>query len=203
MSTLSSLAGALTGAIAIDIDRGVLDGGSLVERRLSDLRGCFADHAALEARLRDDDPIVYTVSALEPGADDGDLHLGLGVLMPGRVGDEYHLTKGHYHSWREAGEYYIGLRGTGGLLLEDAEGLQRFVPFGEGDIVYVPGATAHRTVNTGDEPLVYLGVYSAKAGHDYAALAAENFRQVVVVGRDGAPEVRDRPSSALTGEREQ
>jgi glucose-6-phosphate isomerase len=46
-------------------------------------------------------------------------------------------------------------------------------------------------VNTGDEPLVYLGVYPAAAGHDYAAVAERNFRYVVVA-RDNGPELLDR-----------
>ncbi|MCU1437040.1 MAG: hypothetical protein JWP66_127 [Naasia sp.] len=199
MTTLASIAAAYAAAIDMDAETGRLAGGALVERRLSDLEGCFVDAAALDATLAEGDPVVYTVSALEPGSGDGDLHLGLGVLMPGRVGDEFFLTKGHYHSWREAGEYYIGLRGHGGLLLEDEEGLSRLVPFGTGQLVYVPGSTAHRTVNTGAEPLVYLGVYSAKAGHDYAAIAADNFRQVVLAGENGAPVVRNRSELVPSG----
>ena len=31
-------------------------------------------------------------------------------------------------------------------------------------------------MNTGNVPLTYLGVYPAKAGHDYAAIAGRNFR---------------------------
>lgn len=202
MSHLSSVAAGFLVALDIDADSGLLQGGTLVERRLSDLRGCFADSTAFDRSLAQDDPVVYRVSAIEPGDDRGDLHLGLGVLMPGRVGDEYFLTKGHYHSWREAGEYYIALRGQGGLLLEDGQGLSRFVPFRAGQLVYVPGSTAHRSINTGDEPLVYLGIYSAQAGHDYAAIAADNFKQVVLAGADGAPTVRDRIDCARPGAKE-
>ena len=197
MSTLASIAAAYTGAINLDLQSGTLRGGALVERRLSDLHGCFADATAFSAALEQADPVVYTVSAIEPGDGNGDLHLGLGTLMPGRIGDEFFLTKGHYHSWREAGEYYIGLRGEGALLLEDEHGLSRMVPFGAGQFVYVPGSTAHRTVNTGSEPLQYLGVYSAKAGHDYSAIAADNFRQVVLAAPEG-PVARDRSELATT-----
>ena len=58
-------------------------------------------------------------------------------------------------------------------------------------MVYVPGNTAHRTVNTGDEPLVYLAVYPASAGHDYGVIAQRNFRSFVVK-RDGQPSVLPR-----------
>jgi glucose-6-phosphate isomerase len=55
----------------------------------------------------------------------------------------------------------------------------------------VPGYTAHRTVNVGDEPLVYLGIYPANAGHDYGQIAKRNFRQMVLAGAQG-PELVDR-----------
>lgn len=152
-----------------------------IERRLSDLRGCFHDSAAYEAALSKGDPLVYTVSSIEPGVADGDMHYGLGMLMPGRIGSEYWMTKGHLHSWRAAAEVYIGLRGTGAMLLEDeGSGETQLVALVAGGVVYVPGNTAHRTINTGTEPLFYLGVYPAKAGHDYAAIAKSNFRYVAI-----------------------
>jgi len=40
-------------------------------------------------------------------------------------------------------------------------------------------------------PLTYLGVYPAEAGHDYGAIATQNFRQVVVMA-NGEPVVLDR-----------
>jgi glucose-6-phosphate isomerase len=58
--------------------------------------------------------------------------------------------------------------------------------------VYVPGFTAHRTVNTGDEPLVYWGILSSAAGHDYGAVGRRNFRQVIVVEIEGEPTVMER-----------
>lgn len=178
--------------VRYDLDRGTLEGGQMVTRKLSDLRGAFADPAAFDAALAEADPVAYTVSSLEPGGADGDLHYGLGVLMPGKVGDEYFLTKGHYHEWRDAAEVYLGLRGEGLMLLEDeATGETRALTLGAGAIVYVPGRTAHRTVNTGAESLVYIGVYPAKAGHDYGSLAKRNFLKVVVE-RDGKPAILDR-----------
>ena len=109
-----------------------------------------------------------------------------------KIGDEYFLTKGHYHTRREAAEIYIGLKGEGAMLLEDEDTLEsRMVSLKAGEIVYVPGNTAHRTVNTGGEPLVYLGVYPWNAGHDYGAIAERNFLRVIVE-RDGRPTLTDR-----------
>jgi glucose-6-phosphate isomerase, archaeal len=73
------------------------------------------------------------------------------------------------------------------MLMEDEEtGDSKLVALDGGSIVYVPGHTAHRTINTGAEPLVYIGVFAARAGHDYAAVAARNFRHVVVADGAGA-----------------
>jgi len=173
----------LTGAIA---------GAPVTARHLGDLRGCFADAAAYAAALAAGNPLLYRVASIEPGTGDGDLHYGVGLLMPGKIGDEYFMTKGHLHSWREAAEFYIGLTGEGMMLLEDeATGESRMVPLRPHHVVYVPGHTAHRTMNVGTIPLTYVGVYPARAGHDYGAIAQRNFR-CVVVERQGQPTMIER-----------
>jgi glucose-6-phosphate isomerase len=170
-----------------DPAKGTVGDAPLTKRYLADLRGCFCDAAAFEQALAQGNSLVYTVAAVEPAAGEGDLHYGLGTIYPGRVGQEYFLTKGHLHTWRAAAEVYIGLAGQGAMLLEDeASGETCMVPLQANGVVYVPGCTAHRTVNTGDVPLVYIGVYPARAGHDYGAIADRNFRSIVVE-RDGKP----------------
>lgn len=182
----------------LDLERGLIEGGVTVLRRLSDLRGCFADEAAYAAALAQGDPVIYTVSTIQPAQGEGQLHGALGVIWPGRIGAEYHLTRGHLHAWRPAAEMYLGLRGQGMMLLEDeATGEGGMVPLLPQGVVYVPGGTAHRTINTGDEPLVYLGVYPAEAGHDYEAVARRHFRQVVVA-MDGKPTLLDRAAFLAT-----
>ena len=176
----------------LDLSIGLIVGQPTVQRRLRDLRESFDDSQAYEAALAQDDPLVYTVSSVEPGEGAGDLHYGLGLIMPGQVGGEYYLTKGHVHHWRDAAEVYIGLGGEGMMLLEDeATGESRALRLAAGIVVYVPPHAFHRTVNIGATPLTYLGVYPAQAGHDYGALAERNFRQVVV-SVDGGPVVIER-----------
>lgn len=171
---------------------GELAGAKPVERHLADLRGCFADAAAYDMALITGNPLLYRVASVEPAAGEGDLHYGVGCLMPGKIGDEYFLTKGHLHAWRPAAEFYFGLTGEGVMLLEDeATGESRMVPLRPHHAVYVPGRTAHRTMNTGTVPLTYLGVYPARAGHDYGAIAQRNFR-MVVVERAGRPTMIER-----------
>lgn len=171
---------------------GEIIGAPLTKRHLSDLRGCFADGTAFETALAKEDRLIYTVATVAPGQSDGDLHYGIGMLLPGKIGDEYFLTKGHLHAWRDAAECYVGLDGKGAMLLEDeATGESRLVPLRPNSVVYVPGRTAHRTINVGPVPLTYLGVYPAKAGHDYEAIAGKNFR-CAVVEREGRPAMIER-----------
>ena len=175
---------------------GVIPGAPTVQRHLHDLRGCFADAHAFESAAAAGNPLLYSVAAVEPAGGEGDLHYGLGLLMPGKIGDEYFMTKGHLHAWRPAAEFYLGLAGDGVMLLEDeATGESRMLELRPHAVVYVPGHTAHRTVNVGPTPLTYLGVYSARAGHDYAVIAARNFR-CVVVERDGQPALIERKAFA-------
>lgn len=178
--------------VSLNLEKGLLSGRSRTERRLSDLRGSFRDAAAYARALEGGDPLLYAVAAVEPAVGDGQLHYGLGILYPGKIGDEYYLTKGHCHARRCAAEVYVGLKGEGRMLLEDeTTGESRMVPLRADSVVYVPGHTAHRTANVGVEPLVYLGIYPADAGHDYGAIAARNFR-MVIVEKEGVPVMEAR-----------
>jgi glucose-6-phosphate isomerase len=175
-----------------DPDAGTVAGAPAVERYLRDLRGAFADGVAYEAALVQGDPLLYHVTNIEPDQGDGALHYAIACLMPGRVGPEYYLTKGHVHAWRSAAEYYIGLQGEGLMILQDERtGDCWTAPLTPNLAVYVPSYTAHRTVNSGHEPLTYLGILPANAGHDYESVAQRNFR-LVAVEVDGKPTVMER-----------
>jgi len=166
-------------------------GRSPTVRRLRDVQSIFADQPACQGLLASN-PLLYSVTQVEDHNGEGDIHYGLGILMPGKVGREYFMTKGHLHAWRPAAEVYIGLRGRGMMLLEDERtGECRAVPLEANSTVYVPGHTAHRTINVGDAPLVYWGILSSAAGHDYGAVAERNFR-LVVVEKHGQPIVMER-----------
>jgi glucose-6-phosphate isomerase len=168
-----------------------VENGEVSERRLSDLQIYFADQAAYH-RLLAENPVLYCVSTWVVDQSDGDLICGFGILQPGKVGEEYFFTKGHYHKWREAAEIYIGLSGQGYMLLEHETSKEsQLLPLGPNRIVYVPGHSAHRTINVGTEPLTYMGIYSSQAGHDYGALAENNFQKVLVAQND-QPTLMDR-----------
>jgi glucose-6-phosphate isomerase len=183
---------ALGTSLRFDAVTAALEGRTELQRRLSALAGCYVDTAAFAAAVAAGDPVMYGTSGVEDIEGDGQLHYVIGALYPGKIGDEYSMTKGHIHAWRPAAEVYIGLRGEGIMLLQDeASGECVAVPLAAERVVYVPGHTAHRTINTGAEPLVYWGVLASNAGHDYSSVAERNFN-LVVVEVDGKPQVLPR-----------
>ena len=176
----------------LDLSSGRIGQLPLIERKLSDLQGSFLDETAFREALVVQDTVVYTVCSVEVAPEAGQLNYALGIIHPGKIGDEDYLTKGHFHAWRPAAEVYLGLAGKGMMLLESEHGENaRMVPLQANAVVYVPGFTAHRTINIGQEPLVYIGIYPAEAGHDYGSIARKNFRHVIVE-REGQPVMLER-----------
>ncbi len=166
---------------------GEIPGVEPVRRTLREMNGYFVDESAYAMALAAGDPLLYTVTAVAPAEGEGALHYAIGCVQPGRIGAEYYMTKGHFHAWRAAAEYYIGLSGNGVMLLENESGTtSEMIPLTPNSALYVPGHIAHRTINTGTEPLVYLGIFPAGAGHDYGSIAERNFGNVVV-DQNGAP----------------
>ena len=68
-------------------DTGEIEDAPLVKRHLHDLRGCFADEVAFAAAAAAGNPLVYSVATIAPADGAGDLHYGLGRLLPGKIGD--------------------------------------------------------------------------------------------------------------------
>lgn len=170
----------------VDLSDGTIPRATAVQRRsLSDLRGLFAD-AEAESALLSEDPLLYEVhEAADIPKHDGHLLFSTTVLRPGVVGEEYFMTKGHYHARSDRSELYYGLSGKGLLLMQTPEGRVDAQPMRAGAACYVPPHWGHRSINTGDENLVFLAVYPADAGYDYGTIAAEGFAQIVVRGPDG------------------
>lgn len=150
---------------------GALSEGPLLRKstRIQDLAGVFVDEQARQTMP--DDLIVYDVEMLATSPAEGELYTGVTHLYPGKIGHEYFMTRGHFHNRREQGEVYFGLRGSGLLLLQNEQGEARLERVFAGSVHIIPGFTAHRLINTGDDVLSALAVWPAVAGHDYAALA--------------------------------
>jgi glucose-6-phosphate isomerase len=164
-----------------------------IVRRLSSLRGQFLDQPAFAAALAQGDPELYQVYAVDRPGVSGELSSGLTILHPGKVGDEYFMTKGHFHAVLETGEVYYCLRGRGMMVMETPEGDPHVAEMTPGAVVYVPPRWAHRTVNvSATDDLVFFWVYPANAGHDYGSIERQGFRKLVVE-QSGAPAVVDNP----------
>ncbi|MDQ1074549.1 MULTISPECIES: glucose-6-phosphate isomerase family protein [Microbacterium] len=173
--------------LTVDIARGLLAGGSeRYEKHLPDLAGVYRDDAAYaEAITRDGGEPVYWVESSTPETGRGALTIGLSVLRPGRIGDEFAMTRGHLHAQAEFAELYYGVAGSGVMLLESVEGESRALPIAPGVVVHVPGGWIHRSVNVGDDTLVTLFTYATEAGQDYGIIAdAGGMRQLVVADGD-------------------
>ncbi|GIP34931.1 glucose-6-phosphate isomerase [Paenibacillus sp. J2TS4] len=162
------------------------------KRPLSKMKGMYADDAAFEAAVQNNDPLVYEFYELDVPETPGNLLFGTSIVYPGKVGNEYYMTKGHFHTILETGEVYYCLSGNGAMLMENPEGdwdIQYFTP---GQAVYVPPRYAHRSINLGNEPLVTFYAYRADAGHDYGTIETKGYRKLVVE-KDGKPEIIDNP----------
>ena len=61
------------------------------------------------------------------------------------------------------------------MLMKTVEGECLWEEFRPGRAIYVPPYWAHRTVNTGEEPLVSFYVYPGNAGHNYGDIEKEGF----------------------------
>lgn len=161
-------------------------------RRISNMAAQFADEAAARNLEDEGDPLLYEFYELELPAESGVLQFGTTTLYPGKVGDEYFMTKGHFHTILDTSEVYYGLSGHGLMMMETPEGDVECLEIHPGDALYVPGRWAHRSINTGDEPLVMFFVYRSDAGHDYGTIESKGYRKLVV-DRGGVPTLIDNP----------
>jgi glucose-6-phosphate isomerase len=156
-------------------------------RHLSDMRGYYADQVAFEALLAAGDPCLYEVYEIPRPQEAGELLHGLSILHAGRVGNEYYMTKGHFHQVLETAEVYYCLQGEGMMVMQTPSGDWAVEELRPGSVLYVPPRWAHRSVNTSQSGnLVTFYVYPAHAGHDYGTIESRGF-PVRIVERDGAP----------------
>src|SRR5690606_6523045 len=135
-------------AVQIEPSGQIKNAHSRIKRRLDDMRGMYLDEAS-------GDRVVYDVYNLEVPATNANILQCTTVIHAGKVGNEYHMTKGHFHTIRDRAETYVGLRGRGALVLATEDGRHEVQWMQPGSVHYIPGYWAHRTVNVGDEPFVF------------------------------------------------
>jgi len=167
--------------------------GRVIQRSLRDMDGMYLDENAYNEMVQRGDPIIYDIYEADvPLNEEGALAYCSNIVHPGRVGDEYFMTKGHYHSNDDAVEVYFCTAGEGILLMQTRKGEVTSIEMEPGVIAYIPPRWAHRTVNVGDEDLVFLAVYPADSGHDYGSIERSGFIKLVVE-REGKPTIIDNP----------
>jgi glucose-6-phosphate isomerase len=161
-------------------------------KRLSELAGIYRDRAALAEYIsRNGDQVAYEV--LDYRKSDSDLSFGTTIMSPGKIGDEYFMTRGHFHIRRECGEVYYTQSGQGMLLLESRDGEVRAVEMMPGICAFIPPNWAHRSVNIGKEKLVFVWVCATDAGHEYGEILERGMRQLIVE-RDNQPQLIENPN---------
>ncbi len=182
-----------TFSVDFDTTTGYSKKAESTKRHLSQMKGMFLDTEAQEKMIADNDPLVYEFYELGcPEDRPGDLAFGTTILYPGQVGNEYFMTKGHFHVQLATSEVYYTLSGEGYMVMENPEGDTLEMPLKAGEAMYVPRRYAHRTVNTGKEPLVVFWTFAADAGHDYGTIETKGYHKMVVE-KDGAPAIVDNP----------
>lgn len=131
--------------------------------------------------------MVYTVQAWFPVPEGtpGGLFFGTSTIMHGKVGDEYFMTKGHFHSKSDRAEFYWGIQGKGILILMDRDRNTWAEQVYPGSLHYIGDDIAHRLANTGNENLIVGACWPSDAGYDYKEIAVNGFsaRLIDVFGK--------------------
>ncbi len=170
----------------VDIEQGILDGASgRYIKKLKDLSGLYADQEAYDSALRSNaESVVYEVTDQRPVAHSGDLIFGVTCMQPGKIGDEFYMTRGHIHARSNRPETYYGENGTGLMLLESPAGEIRIVEISPRIMCYVPPLWIHRSINVGDKPLVMSFCYPSDAGQDYEVIQRSGGMRSRIVSND-------------------
>ena len=163
-------------AVSFNLAEGIMHNPkSHLVRRAGDMKGHYRDHEALADLIAAGNPTHYEVFETPVPHEYGHLRYCISKLHPGLVGEEWFMTKGHYHTAINTGEIYLALRGEGLMMMKTPDGQCRYERFEPGRMVYVPPYWGHRSINTGREPLISFCVYPGDAGHNYGDIEKEGF----------------------------
>ena len=162
------------------------------KRMLSQMKGMFSDDEAYSREMAKGDRMIYEFYELGCPEEAGQLAFGTSITYPGKIGSEYHMTKGHFHTILATAEVYYCLSGEGYMMMENPEGDVKVSKLVPGEALYVPERYAHRSINTGSTPLVTFFVFRGDAGHNYGTIETKGYRKLIVE-KNGRPEVVDNP----------
>jgi glucose-6-phosphate isomerase, archaeal len=155
-------------------------------RKVSTLAMMFLDQKAVEAEIKAGDPVVYQIRYYPFLTSKSDMALGTTMILPGKVGNEYYMTKGHFHQADNQPEIYHCVQGEGVLQMMTLEGEYIAAPWKKDTITHIPPHYAHRVVNTGSIPLVFVASFHLAAGHIYGPIEKKGFKYIIVE-KDGQP----------------
>lgn len=175
-----------------DVQGMMEDPDQIITRRISDMASAYADEEAARKMAEEANPVVYEMYEAHVPTVQGELAFCTTKMYPGKVGQEYFMTKGHYHVDEQTAEIYYAYSGHGVLLTQTKDGEYCLIDMPKGAIAHVEPGWAHRTYNVGDEPFVFLAVYPVTAGHDYGSIEKEGFSHTLVKGNSG-PELIENP----------
>ena len=180
----------------IDWLRGEMEGAAIrtSEKLLGEMYARFADRDAAEHMPAD--TRLYRVRWFQPenATEAGRLNWGVTVLEPGRVGDEYFMTQGHFHADPSRAEFYTVASGEGMLVLMDRERRTWAEAMRPGTLHAIDGRDAHWVVNTGAEPLIFWACWPGDAGYDYQSIVEHGFGARVRL-RDGKAQLIPEPQA--------
>ncbi|MFZ4724460.1 MAG: glucose-6-phosphate isomerase family protein [Paludibacter sp.] len=177
----------------IDLATWKLVGDELIEsqKTIGQLVNVFADEQIRQSMNQE--LLVYNVQAHLPVKEgtEGGLYFGTTIIQSGKVGNEYYMTRGHFHSKSDRAEYYWGVKGEGMLLLMDKNRITRAEKMFPGSLHYIDADIAHRVANTGNEPLHFGACWPSDAGHNYTEIDINGF-SASLVEIDGLPALLDK-----------
>ena len=179
-------------SVDFDFINGLSKKAESTKRMLSQMKGMFSDDEAYSRELAKGDRMIYEFYELGCPEEAGQLAFGTSITYPGKVGSEYNMTKGHFHTVLETAEVYYCLSGEGYMMMENPEGDVKVSKLVPGEALYVPERYAHRSINTGDTPLVTFFVFRGDAGHNYGTIETKGYRKLIVE-KEGKPEIVDNP----------
>ena len=68
------------------------------------MKGQFFDQETYAEMIAEGDPVLYEVYEFKSPEVEGELLYGISIVHPGKVGNEYYMTKGHFHTVMDTAE---------------------------------------------------------------------------------------------------
>ncbi len=164
-----------------------------VEKRyLSEMKNLFRNQDSVERILKYADPVIYEVYDVGTSGKEGDLSFGTTIIHPGVIGDEYHMTRGHYREGKETAFVCYTLNGEGYAVMGNRDGESIVLPLRTGEVTYVPAKFAHRLVNTGTGDLIVYYTCGSGAENVYDTIEEYGFHSMIIK-KDNYPAIIENP----------